>query len=63
MGLNHCIHCAFHVLCPNMLHACLLCVLWNYKHGKKVYGKRGTLGLENITLGIRKKNEQDSLRY
>ena len=27
MGLDHCIHCTFHVLCPNMLHDCV-----NYIH-------------------------------
>ena len=27
MGLDNCIHCAFHVLCPNMLHDCVLCVV------------------------------------
>ena len=27
MGLDHCIHCAFHVLCLNMLHDCVLCVM------------------------------------
>ena len=29
MGLDHCIHCAFHVLCSNMLHDYV-----NYMHGK-----------------------------
>ena len=62
MGLDHCIHCAFHVLCPNMLHACVLCVVWNYIHGKK-YMEKGEHGLEIITLGIWKKNEHDSSRY
>ena len=28
----------------------------NYIHGKK----KGTPGVENLTLGVRKKNEQDS---
>ena len=27
MGLDHCIHGAFHVLCLNMLHGCMLCVV------------------------------------
>ena len=62
MGLDHCIHCAFHVLCPNMLHACVLCVVWNYIHGKK-YMEKEEHGLKIITLGIWKKNEQDSSRY
>ena len=51
MGLDHCIHCAFHVLCPNTLHDCVLCVVWNYIHGK-MYMEKKTLGLENITLGV-----------
>ena len=64
MGLDHCIHGAFHVLCPNMLHACVLCVVWNYIHGKMYIEKKNeTLGLENITLGVRKKNEHDSSGY
>ena len=33
MCLDHCIHCAFPVLCPNMLHDYVLCVV-NYIHGK-----------------------------
>ena len=27
MGLDHCINCAFHVLCSNMLPDDLLCVM------------------------------------
>ena len=40
MGLDHCIHCGFHVLCPNMLHACVLYVVWNYIHGKLYMKKK-----------------------
>ena len=58
MGLDHCIHCGFHVLCPNMLNDCVLYVVWNYIHGKLCMKKKNiTLGLENITLGVRKKNK------
>ena len=55
-GLDHCIHCAFHVLFPNMLHDCVLCVVLIIYMVKSIW-KRGTIGLENITLGVRKKNE------
>ena len=33
----------------------------NYMHGKMYMEKKGTLGLENITLGVQKMNERDSL--
>ena len=33
MGVDHCIHCAFHVLCSNMLHDCVLCCVKDI-HGK-----------------------------
>ena len=33
MGLDHCIHFAFHVLCSNMLHDYFFCYV-NYIHGK-----------------------------
>ena len=62
MGLDHCIHRAFHVLCPNMLHDCVMCCV-NYVHGKKYIEKKRTLGLENMTLWVQKKNEQDSSGY
>ena len=48
MSLDHCIHCAFSCLVLNMLHDCVLCDV-NYIH---VYGKRETLRLENVTLGV-----------
>ena len=54
MGLDHCIHCAFHVLCSNMRHDCVMCYV-NYMHGKMYMEKKGTLGLKNITLGVRKR--------
>ena len=63
MGLDHCIHCAFHVLCFNTLHDCVLCVVSIIYMVKSIWKKRGTLGLENITLGVRKKNEKDSSGY
>ena len=40
MGLDHCIHCSFHVLCPNMLNAYVLCVVCNYIHGKMYMEKK-----------------------
>ena len=56
MGLDHCIHCAFHVwrLICYMVVCCV-----NNLHGK-VYMEKGTLRLEHITLGIREKNKRDS---
>ena len=49
----------FMFFCPNMLHAYVLCVVWNYIHGKMYKEKKinEKLGLENIALGVRKKNE------
>ena len=38
---------------------CVTCCV-NYIHGKKYVDKKGTLGLENITLRVRKKHERDS---
>ena len=59
MGLDHCIHCVFHVWCL-ICYMIVCCV--NNIHGKVYMEKRGTLGLENITLGVREKNEWDSSR-
>ena len=47
----------FCVLTCSMFVCYKLCELYAWKN---VYGKRGTLGLENITLGVRKRNERDS---
>ena len=59
MGLDHCIHYAFHVwsLICYMIMSYVLCERYTWL---SVYGKRGTLGLENITLGVREKNERDN---
>ena len=43
MGLNHCIHCAFRVLCLNMLYDCVLCYA-NYIHGKMYMEKEEHYG-------------------
>ena len=40
MGLDHYIHCAFHVLCPNMLHDCVLYVVWIINTVKSIWKKR-----------------------
>ena len=42
MGLYHWIHCAFHVLCLNMLHDCVLCVMRIIYMVKCVWKKRYT---------------------
>ena len=42
MGLDHCIHCAFHVLCFNMLHDCVLCVVCIIYMIKCIWKKRNT---------------------
>ena len=56
MSLDHCIHCSFHVWCLicYMIVCCVLC--------ESVYGQRGTLGLENITLEVQEYNELDGSR-
>ena len=47
----------FYALICYMIVCYVLCELYTWSN---VYGKRGTLGLENITLGVQEKNEQDS---
>ena len=42
MGLDHCIHCTFHVLCPNMLHDCVICVVSIIYMVKCIWKKRNT---------------------
>ena len=40
MDLDHCIHCAFHVLCPNMVHDYVLCVMRIIYRVKCIWKKR-----------------------
>ena len=59
MGIDHCIHCAFHVWCL-ICYMIVCCVVWIMYMVKCIW-KKGILGLENITLGVWEKNERDSL--
>ena len=42
IGLDHYIHCAFHVLCLNMLHDCVLCVMLIIYMVRYIWKKRNT---------------------
>ena len=53
-GLDHCIRYAFHVLCPNMLHDCVLCCV-NYIHGKIIGKKKRNTKIRKHNLGGSKK--------
>ena len=53
MSLDHCIHCALHVMCLNCYMLCDMRYV-NYMHGEMYMTRKETLGLENITLGVEK---------
>ena len=42
MGLDHCIHYAFHVLCSNTLHEYVICVMWTIYMVKCIWKKMNT---------------------
>ena len=48
MGLDHCMHCVFHV-CD-----CVVIARENYMHDLLYIGRSGMIRLETITLGVRK---------
>ena len=60
MGLDHYIHCAFHVLCSNMLHDCVLCIVLIICMVKCIWKKRNTR-VRKHNLRSSKKNERESL--